>query len=159
MFCIFKSEPFIDPVLGAFHRSGGAWRGIVTLPATTSAPLILAGSRSKPDADALRLAGTIVDGFPHWRPQIERALLEHLAPYAESVAAGALAPPPAGLPPVDDSSAVWEYVTTLFVQVAPLDGILTLEIGYAVTWDEEHTLGARIQHGELLELCGSILSP
>jgi hypothetical protein len=43
--------------------------------------------------------------------------------------------------------------------VAPLDGILTIEIGYQVAWDEEHTLGARIRDGALLELCGSVLAP
>jgi hypothetical protein len=156
---MFKSEPVVDPVLGAFHRSGGAWRGIITLPPASSVPLILTGSRSTPDAEALRLARTIVDGFPRWRPEIERALLDHLAPYADSVAAGELDPPSAGWPAVTDPSEVWDHVTTLFVHVAPLGGVLTVEIGYAVAWDEEHTLGARVQNGTLLELCGSILSP
>jgi hypothetical protein len=46
-----------------------------------------------------------------------------------------------------------------FVQVAPLDGRLTLEVGLRVAWDEEHTLGARLHDGRLLELNGSVLAP
>jgi hypothetical protein len=46
-----------------------------------------------------------------------------------------------------------------FVQVTPLSGVLTVEIGYRVGWDEEHTLGARFRSGQLLELCGSVLVP
>ena len=29
--------------------------------------------------------------------------------------------------------------------MTPLDGALTAEVGYSVTWDEEHTLGARLR--------------
>ncbi len=32
----------------------------------------------------------------------------------------------------------------------------TLELAYRVPWDDEHTLGARVLDGVLLELCGSI---
>jgi hypothetical protein len=34
-------------------------------------------------------------------------------------------------------------------------GVLTLELGYGVDWDEDHTLGARFQQGRLVELNGS----
>jgi hypothetical protein len=45
------------------------------------------------------------------------------------------------------------------VQVTRMSGGLTLEIGYRVAWDEEHTLGARIQDGRLVGLSGSVLRP
>ena len=32
----------------------------------------------------------------------------------------------------------------------------TIEAAYKVEWDEEHTLGARIQEWRLVELCGSV---
>jgi hypothetical protein len=38
-------------------------------------------------------------------------------------------------------------MTVTFVQVTPLGGVLTVEIGYRVAWDEEHTLGARFRGG------------
>ena len=40
-----------------------------------------------------------------------------------------------------------------------LRGDLTVELGYRVAWDEEHTLGARIRDGRLVELNGSVLEP
>ena len=47
----------------------------------------------------------------------------------------------------------------MFGQNAPLSGVVTVDIGYRVTWDEEHTLCARIRDGQLLELCGNVLVP
>lgn len=38
-------------------------------------------------------------------------------------------------------------------------GTLRLEIGLRVAWDEEHTLGARLRDGRLIELNGSVLEP
>ncbi len=43
--------------------------------------------------------------------------------------------------------------------MAPLDGLLTLELGLRTDWDEEHTLGARLRAGRLAELNGSVLRP
>ena len=54
---------------------------------------------------------------------------------------------------------MWPHAHAEYVQVAPLDGALTIEIGYRVDWDEEHTLGARVREGRLIELNGSVLRP
>ena len=89
------------------------------------------------------------------RARAVRALLA----YAEAVAAGEVSPPPSSPPRIDTPSSVWPHTTVEFVQVTPLGGSLTVEIGYRVAWDEEHTLGARLQGGRLLELCGSVLAP
>jgi hypothetical protein len=35
-------------------------------------------------------------------------------------------------------------------------GLDTVEIAYRAAWDEEHTLGARFQRWELVELNGSV---
>lgn len=47
-----------------------------------------------------------------------------------------------------------------FVRVEPLPTaeqmVDTVEVAYRVEWDEEHTLGARIQEWRLIELCGSV---
>jgi hypothetical protein len=96
------------------------------------------------------VARSIPAEYASWRPAIERALFEHLAPYAEAVAAGEIDTPPSPLPAIEVPSSVWPYVRVEFVQVAPLDGQLTVEIGYRVAWDEEHTLGARIRGGQLV---------
>ena len=122
-------------------------------------PLVLSGGRTAPDAEALCLARSVASDYSSWRPMIERELLAHYSPYAEAVTAGELDPPPSGLPAITTPSSVWPYTTVAFVQIGPLSGALTVEIGYRVAWDEEHTLGARLRDGQLVELCGSVLSP
>jgi hypothetical protein len=159
MFGFFKSAATVDPQLGELRRSRGAWRGMIKLDAGGSVPLVLSGGRAAPDAEALRSARAVSASYESWRPAIAQQLFDHYAPYAEAVAAGELAPPSPALPPLDTPSSVWPHATLEFVQVTPLDGVLTVEIGYRVAWDEEHTLGARFRDGKLLELCGSVLAP
>ena len=159
MLGLFKSTSFVDPQLGELHRSRGAWRGTLKLDGEAPVTLILSGSRAAPDAEALRIARSLPSDYASWRPAIERELFDHYSPYAETVAAGELDAPSSGLPPIDAPSSVWGHTTLAFVQVTPLGGVLTVEIGYRVAWDEEHTLGARFRAGQLLELCGSVLAP
>jgi|ERR671919_1064321 hypothetical protein len=159
MFGLFKSAPFIDPQLGSFRRSRGAWRGALALDGAAPVPLVLSGGRAAPDAEALRIAHSLASEYASWRPMIARGLFEHYSPYAEAVAAGELDTPVSDLPSIDAPSSVWPHTSVEFVRVTPLDRVLTVEIGYRVTWDEEHTLGARFRDGQLLELCGSVLAP
>jgi hypothetical protein len=159
MLGFFKSPSFVDPQLGELHRSRGAWRGTLKLDVEAAVPLVVSGGRAGPDAEAMRSARSLPSDYPSWRPAIERELFDHYKPYAEAVAAGELDSPTSGLPPIDAPSSIWPHATLEFVRVAPLDGVLTVEIGYRVVWDEEHTLGARFRGGQLLELCGSILAP
>jgi len=159
MLGFFKSASFVDPQLGELHRSRGAWRGTLKLDLEAPVPLVLSGGRTAPDADALRIARSIPSEYASWRPAIERELFDHYSPYAEAVAAGELDTPSSVLPPINAPASVWFHTTLAFVQVAPLSGILTVEIGYRVAWDEEHTLGARFRDGQMLELCGSVLEP
>ena len=159
MLGFFKSAPFVDPQLGELHRSRGAWRGTLKLDGEALVPLVLSGDRAAPNAEALRIARSVPSDYPSWRPAIERELFDHYSPYAEAVATGQLDIPSSGLPPIDAPSSVWSHTMPAFVQVTPLSGVLTVEIGYRVAWDEEHTLGARFRSGQLLELCGSVLVP
>ena len=159
MFGLFKSPEFTDPQLGKFLRSRGLWRGTIALGSRSRVPIALSGTREAPDAEALRVARSVESQFPSWRPAIETALFEHYLPYAEAGGTGEL-PPSAQAPPrIDAPAMVWPHVSEVFVAVTPLDGVLTVEIGYSATWDEEHTLGARIRDGHFIELCGSVLEP
>jgi hypothetical protein len=154
----FKTRPIVDPQLGELRRAGGSWRGTM-LVETARVPLVLCGPRSGPDAEALAVARTISSSYPHWRPAIAAAMFEHYSPYAEAVAAGEAEPPDGGLPDMRTAPDVWAHASVEYVSVVVLDGELTVEIGYRVTWDEEHTLGARFRGGRFLELCGSVLAP
>lgn len=158
MFGLFKSPSFSDALLGELRRTGGIWRGAVGL-GEVRVPLAIHGSRSSPDPQAIAIAHTVPPSYPEWRKLIAAAMFEHYAPYAEAVAAGELEPPEAGLPRVTRPEEVWPYTSVEFVAVIPLDGEPTVEIGYRVAWDEEHTLGARLRNGRLIELNGSVLPP
>ena len=84
-----------------------------------------------------------------------KPLFEHYAPYAEND----------DLPladehaPITSPADIWPHVTLEFVAVTRHGGKLTAELGYRVAWDEEHTLGAILSDGVLVELCGRVLAP
>jgi hypothetical protein len=160
MFGWLKSVPFSDPVLGEFHRKGGAWRGEVAL-GDVRAPLTLPGSRAAPDALALDAARRLPAEYPGWRRVIEAALFDHFAPYAEASVAATRGAAPAeqGVPRIARPDQVWQHTAVAFVAVVPFEGELAVEIGYQVAWDEDHTLGARLRNGRLIELNGSVVPP
>ena len=157
MFGLFKSPPFSDPQLGGLRRSRGLWRGALLLHQAT-VPLMLSGSRTAPDPEALDIARSIASNYSVWRATIERALFEHYAPYAEAVIGAKQTIPSQGCR-ASLVRLMFGLTNAEFIQVASLDGELIVEIGYRVVWDEEHTVGARLWHGQLVELCGSVLVP
>jgi hypothetical protein len=159
MFGLFNSPPFRDPQLGELVRSRGHWRGQLALKPGTTVSLVLSGTRSEPNPQALAMARELQTQFTSWRPSIEQALFEHYEPYAEALAAGEVPPESEAFLNITAANQVWAHVSLVFVSVTPLDGTLTTEFGLTTGWDEEHTLGARFQSGKLLELCGSVLPP
>lgn len=159
MFGLFSSPTITDPDLGELKRSRGMWRGRISSFAQPGVPLIISGSKSTPDCAAMTLAKSISSQNSAWKIVLEKALFEHLTPYAEAVASGEIPAPEHSLPEIKTPSDVWPHVSIAFVAITPLDGKLTLELGCRVTWDEDHTLGARFQDGQFLELCGSVLCP
>lgn len=94
-------------------------------------PIVLAGGRREPAPGAVdALVAFDLDAA---RVLIEPELREHR-----------------GVP------FTWDEVTTVYVFA---DEHGAIEWGLAVAWDEEHTLGARFEGGELVELNGSVLAP
>lgn len=86
------------------------------------------------------LALTANHEYAHCAHAIDEELAEHRSAYeTDDVVAIAIAP--------------------IYVAVIRLDHRLVLEFGYRVPWDEEHTLGARVCDGKLIELNGSVLEP
>ncbi|MGE3727389.1 MAG: hypothetical protein AB7I41_17650 [Candidatus Sericytochromatia bacterium] len=104
------------------------------------------------------MAHTAPSEYSRCRGLIAEAMFEHYAPYAESFAEGEL---DASLAPriVHRSEHIWPFVSVVYLAIIQLQGELSIEIGYQVEWDEDHTLGARLQNGKLIELNGSVLPP
>jgi hypothetical protein len=125
-------KSYDDPALGELERRRGRWRRDMELGFET-VPLVLAGGRSGPDPQAVAVARASVGRLPAWRELVGPALEEHR-----------------------DAPFTWDEVISAYV-FAGKDGLV--EWGLRVAWDEEHTLGARMRDGELVELNGSVLAP
>ena len=126
------------PVLGRLTRRRGMWRGSVTLASDATARLAVRGQRRAPDPDDLALAETIVARFGGWRPSIEAALREH----------------------ANDAGVVAEEVPMpTFVAVIELDRLPTIEFGFEVPWNDDHTIGVCLRDDVVVECNGSILEP
>jgi hypothetical protein len=126
----------------------------VALGAHHDVPLLISGQRGGPDLAALALAQELPTRYAGMQRTIENALFEHYQPYRDAFNAGQIDDPIALLanPP-----EVWPYVRSVHIIAAPVRGRLTIEIGYSVQWDIEHTLGAIVADWRLVELNGSVI--
>lgn len=138
-----RTRQYEDPTLGTFTRRRDGWYGQVRLDPSGVVPLVVPGSRHEPDADARALAGTVQREFDLHVVSITEALRNHRTA-ATGVGAGGL--DIGGTQPT-------------YVRVIVLDGSPTIEIGYRVDWDDDHTLGALLRNGRLVEFNGSVLEP
>ncbi len=156
MFGPFTSKAFRDGQLGYFRRSRGYWKGDLALAPRGTFHLSLIGDREAPDPLGLRLAKELQERFTILMPNIQRGLFEHYAPYKEAVAAGEETGSPC--PSIANPEDVWPHVTPAHVLIEPLGGVPTIEIAFRVAWDVEHTVGARFQDWQFVELNGSVQS-
>lgn len=156
MFGLFKSETFVDDTLGVFKKKRHYWVGSIALSPHGVMELRLAGDRKAPDASVLLLARELPSRFMPHINRIEAALYEHFLPYAEANARGELGDLEEPFPQIPDASQIWPHVYPSHVSIEPMRGVPTVEVAYRVGWDEEHTLGARLQDWRFLELCGSV---
>ena len=154
MFGLFKSEPFRDEQLGELRRADGHWNAKLVLAPCGSFRLALAGSRKAPDLLALGLAKELPNRFKSMMPNIETGLFDHYQPYKEAVDAGVETGSPC--PSVRSPEDVWPHVTPVHILVEPHEGVPTIEVAFKVAWDTEHTVGARFQNWQFIELNGSV---
>jgi hypothetical protein len=147
MFSLFKSRTVLDPVLGELRRSGGAWRGRLSVGGAPAVALVLPGDGNEPDPRAIEVVRELDARLPDWRAGIAAALLDHLEPYADADTGS--------FGHIRTPEDVWPHARLCHVNVFEQSGVLTLELGYGVDWDEDHILGARFQQGRLVELNGS----
>ena len=142
-------EPMVHPRLGTLRRTSGRWRGTVSLPGAADVVLFLPGGRSGPDAAAAGAAERLAEWWSAARAGIAKELFEH---YSNGRDGGL--PEIAGL---SNADAVWRHVRITSVEVAPFKAPGEAMVALHTAWDQEHTLGAYLRDGRLVELNGSIL--
>ncbi len=157
MFGLFKSQPHDDATLGRLVRSWGHWRGAINLDGKGAIPLVIAGSRTAPNAKALDIARRLPALLNELRPAIERELFEHCFPYLEAIRSGEL-PEPAcvDILAIVKPEDTWAFIKLKSVTIKPFFGVLATEVALDSAWDIEHTLGAYIRDGRIIELNGSV---
>ena len=157
MFGLFNTRDIEHPQIGTLKWRRGRWEGSLPLPELGTVRILIGGSKKgllpEAEADTLRLAGVVLT----WKAQIAQALFDHAEPYI----AASDAEPHLGQNTINiqDAAAAWDKASLQAVVVEPMDGVMTTELCFTTAWDEEHTLGARFQRGQWLELCGSTLVP
>lgn len=153
MLGLFKSDPYTDSELGTLTRSRGKWRGSITLPGIGETPVALSGGRKQPDASSLNLAWLLPAQYGSLIPDIQKGLFEHYEPYLQAHEAGdyRVGEP---FPKLGNDPSLWERVRLIGVAIDADE----IEIAYETDWDEEHTVGARIRNGKLIEMDGSSLA-
>lgn len=139
-----RTKPIDDPELGTLQRSRGAWRGTIHLAPHGEIALSVPGSRSQPDPEAVALARTIPSEYERCRDAIADALAEHRATTLGEN------------DPIEDDPVENEPAPSS-AAVITLDRTSTIQLAYRVDWDDDHTLGACLRDGQLIELNGSIL--
>jgi len=154
MLGFFESKPFRDQQVGTLERRRGKWIGSTTLPPHGQVELRVAGDRAAPDAASLRLAADASAQFSAVRAELAHKLLEHYLPYRDAWQRNDLENRGVDLSVPED---VWAHVL-----VASIDGDAgrvdsPIEFRLEVGWDQEHTLGAFVRDGTLLELNGSVI--
>jgi hypothetical protein len=161
MFGLFKTATFQDDRLGSLARSGGHWKGSIALGQHGNIELSLSGGRESPDPASLALARELTARYESLRSQIQASLFEHYEPCRDADSAGELMERSEPFPKIERTEDIWSHVTAQWVLIEPLRGSPkdgpTIEIAYRTAWDEEHTVGARIQEWRIFELCGSVV--
>lgn len=155
MFGLFKSNPYVDSELGTFLRKGGKWRGQLHLADQGETSVALSGDRNKPHESSLRAAQQFPALYPALSADIQNALFEHYEPYLQAFESGEYQPEDK-FPKLRNDPTLWAHVRMVGLSIEAQSGGVLTEIAYETDWDMEHTLGARIRDGRLVELNGSI---
>ena len=154
MFGLLRAKPFRDRRLGEFRRSGGYWKGALAIAPLGTFRLALAGNREAPDAIALLFATELPDRFKSLMPKIQTGLFGHYAPYKEAADAGEGTG--SACLSVVSPEAVWPHVMHAHVLVERFEGVMTVEIAFRLASDVEHTVSARFQNWQFVDLNGSV---
>jgi hypothetical protein len=150
----FESKPFRDQQVGTLERRHGKWIGATALPGHGQVELRVAGDRAAPDAASLRLAADASAQFSAVGAELAGQLLEHYLPYQDAWQGNDLENRGVELSAPED---VWAHVLVASIDVDARRVNSPIEFQLDVAWDQEHTLGAFVRDGTLVELNGSVI--
>ena len=150
LFDSLRPAPRSHPEFGNLEYARGHWHGTIALDGQRIA-LHLPGSRSGPDSEGLQTA----EQAPRWWALVKRAVEADLFDHYSTGREGGI-DDVAGLAAAGD---VWTHVKISSLQVKPNRALNEIQVAIRAAWDDEHTLGALIRDGALVELNGSILEP
>lgn len=153
----FGSRPHRDPHLGTLERRSGRWIGAIGLPTHGVVELRVAGDRRTPHAASIRLAAEASAQYAAVRVDLARELLAHYEPYRDAWRRGGPGVPGVGFPHLDAPDDVWAHVRVASIDVDSRRAVSPIEFRLEVSWDQEHTLGALLRDGRLVELNGSVI--
>ena len=153
MLGFFESKPFRDQQVGTLERRHGRWIGSTVLPPHGQVELRVAGDR-RPDAASLLLAAAASAQFSAVRAELAAQLLEHYVPYQDAWQGNDLEYRGVDLSVPQD---VWVHVLVASIDVDARRVNSPIEFRLDVAWDQEHTLGASVRDGTLVELNGSVI--
>lgn len=142
-------EPQTHPRLGSLRFGSGHWRGSIALADSKDVVLLVPGGRGGPDPAALGTAERVAEWWAGARGSVAKELYEH---YSNGRDGGL-----AEIEGLASPDAVWRHVRITSVRIAPYKAPNEALVALHTEWDEEHTLGAHLRDGSLVELNGSIL--
>ena len=156
MLSFLDPDPYQDARLGTFKRHRGRWIGALELAPHGSVELRITGGRKAPAPESLDAAASLASQYAALSAQVAAALYDHYEPGWEAWKNGELEGLVDSFPTLETAADVWANVRVTWVDLDPARRHYPVEIRLSVAWDEEHTLGVRIDGTRLVELCGSV---
>jgi hypothetical protein len=153
----FTPRTFRDPHLGTLERQRGRWIGATELATHGRVELRVAGDRTAPYAASIRLAADAPAQLAAVRDDLAGALLAHSEPYRDARQRDELEPLGEEFPELDAPQDVWAHVLVASIDVDARRVDSPIEVRLQAAWDQEHTLGAFLRDGQLVELNGSVI--
>ena len=147
-----------DSRLGELHYGFGKWTSTNARAFGKSmVPLRIFGDRSGPSPAALEVLQSAEAAYETLKPQIADKLFELYQNIAHSAPASQLSEELGyPFPKLHTPDDVWEKVRLKRVWVGAYGKANDVELAWSASWELEHTAGAIIRAGELVEFSASV---
>jgi hypothetical protein len=147
-----------DTRLGDLHYAFGKWTSTnARLFGRPMLPLRIPGDRSGPSQTAQEALERAEAVYASLQPQIAEKLFELYQNIAQSAPSSQLSEELGyPFPKLLSADEVWNHVRLKRVWVGAYGAPNDVELAYSASWELEHTAGALIRDGQLVEFCASV---